>query len=416
MRWGSNVLYRSEVIAYQNRDRLPGEVLIQTPFSFYLVSGFFIFCLLLGFFLAIRAEYPRIESVRGMILPDRGLIAVTPSRAGRVISIHTRDGQAVESGQLLASIQVDESTKDGAYSADVLTAAAGAQKQSITSQIEAVEGSGRAKGQQLNAQAEGLVREIAQLQEQLTLQADLISSAQTELENARTMAKNGFASKAYLQTSMDTLTQRRLSASSVRQSIYTKQTELRAISTTIKQAESETAAQVASLLAAKAQIDQQVVGIELSGSYQIRAPVAGTIAHVSFKIGQPVSPLIPLITMVPTGSILRAEFNVPTSSIGFIGVGQRVRLALDSFPYQKFGTMEGTITNISSSAVSTTGGQGEINLAYPVIVGLRTQAFNVGSNRIPLLPGMTLGARIVTDRRTFFEWIFEPFYSVWKRD
>lgn len=408
--------FRPEVIAYKNRDRLAGEVLISTPSSFYLTTIFFTASLVVCAILAFNAEYPHIESLRGVILPDRGLINVAPSRAGTVTSVEVAEGAVVGPGELLASIKVDESTRDGASAADVVSAASGVQRKSISDQIGAIAVGGAAKVQQLKAQAAGIASEISQIKEQLSLLSELINSATMDFENARMIAKSGFASKQYVQSSMDTLTQRRLSASTLQQSLFSKQTEFRSLITAAKQAESETKAQVAGLNAATAQLDQQAVGIGLSGSYQIRSLVAGSVAHVSLKPGQQVSPQNSLMTIVPSGSTLRAEFNVPTSSIGFIRTGQKVRLAIDSFPYQKFGTMEGVITGIANSAVSAIGERGEVTLFYPVTIALRSQIFDVGGNRIPLKPGMTLGARVVTERRTFAEWFFEPYYAVSKRD
>jgi membrane fusion protein len=409
-------LFRPEVIAYRNRDRLAGEILITTPHSYYITTVFFATLLIVAGIIAFNAEYPHIESLRGVILPDRGIVSVTPSRAGTITSISVAEGAVVAPGQLLASIKVDESTQEGASAVDVISAASGIQRKSLSDQIGAIVVGGAAKVQQLKLHAAGIKIEIAQMREQLGLLSELIESAKVDLENARTIAKNGFASRQYVQSSMDTLTQRRLSVSTLQQSISSKEAELKSLLTAITQAEFETKAQVASLNAATAQLDQQAVGIGLSGAYQIRSVIAGSVAHVSSKPGQQIGLQHTLMTIVPSGSVLQAELAVPTSSIGFIRTGQTVRLAIDSFPYQKFGTMEGTVSSIANSAVSKTGERGEVNLFYPVTIALRSQFFNVSSNNIPLKPGMTLGARIVTERRTFFEWLFEPYYAVSKRD
>lgn len=409
-------LFRSEVLNYQSRERLPGEIIIRTPLSSYLTTSFFTFSLICGVTLGVTVEYPKIESVRGILLPDQGLLSVIASRAGTVTNIYVADGDRIDSGQLLALIKVDESTREGTSAAETLASAAVAQKENIVKQISAVELSRRAKDRQVKAQRAGLAREISQLKGQIVLQEELITSAKTDLKNADAMARDGFVSKVFVKTSVDALTQRRLASAALQQSVFEKQTQLASLDTTAEQIDSDAAAQIASLTASNAQIDQQAVQIGLSGSYQIRAPMAGTVSYVSQKIGQPIHAQNSLMNIVPSGSVLKAEFGVPTTSIGFIRVGQKVKLAIDAFPYQKFGTIEGAITKIADSALSTTGPQGEINVVYPVTIGLSSQVFVVGNTKIPLKPSMTLGARIVTERRTFFEWVFEPFFSVWKRD
>lgn len=409
-------LFRSEVAVHQGRDRLPGDVLIHTPSSFYLTTAFFTVCLVFGIALALTAEYPRIESLRGVILPDKGLVTIMPSRFGTISHLYVQDGAAVAAGQLLASIKVDESTRDGTSAVDELSAAARSQQDGINQQIDAVRLTGAARIRQMHSEADGARQEIGQMKDQLVLLRDLTSSARADFDSAQAITKSGFASKKYLQTSLDALTQRELAIVTLQQSLGAKQTQLATLGNAMAQAASETAAQVASLIANRAQLAQQSVGIGLSGAYQLRAPMGGSIAHVSLKTGQQVTTQTALMTIVPDGSSLRAEFNVPTASIGFIRVGQKVRLAIDAFPYQKFGTMAGSVDKIAESAVSLAGERGEVILAYPVVVTLASQSFRTASNEVRLKPGMTLGARVVTERRTFFEWMFEPAYSVWKRD
>lgn len=408
-------LFRPEVIAFRNRDRLAGEVLITTPSSFHLVTAFFVVLLGVGGAVAFNADFPHIESLHGAILPDKGMVNVAPSRAGTIAGIEVVEGSAVVTGQLLATIQVGESTLDGASAVDVIAAASAIQRKSLANQILATRSAGEAKRHQLGARSQGIAAEISQLKVQLVFSSELVESAKVDLENAKAIARTGFASKQYVQSRTDMLSERRLSESMLQQTLISKEHELHGVVTAATQTASETQALVASLDAAIAQLDQQAVGIGLSGSYQIRAPVAGIVSHVSVKPGQQVQPQDALMTIVPKGSTLRAELNAATSSIAFIRPGQKVRLALDSFPFQKFGTVEGVVTHIAASGVAKRGAHGEMSLHYPVIVALRAPFFLAGRD-VALKPGMTVSARIVTERRTLFEWLLKPYYSVSKRD
>jgi len=49
----------------------------------------------------------------------------------------------------------------------------------------------------------------------------------------------------------------------------------------------------------------------------------------------------PIITIVPDGTPLIVEAIALNQDIGFIQVGQKAELKLDTFPFQKYGTIEG---------------------------------------------------------------------------
>ena len=121
------------------------------------------------------------------------------------------------------------------------------------------------------------------------------------------------------------------------------------------------------------------------------------------------------MTIVPANSKLRAELAVPTSAVGFLRPGQDVRLAVDAIPYQRFGTVKGRIITVAGSPVSRQGPQGSVLAVYPVTVALtQTSVLAFGRQQV-LVSGMTLSARIVTEKQSLLEWLFEPLFAVRKR-
>jgi len=121
------------------------------------------------------------------------------------------------------------------------------------------------------------------------------------------------------------------------------------------------------------------------------------------------------MTIVPTGAKLGAELAVPSSSIGFVKQGQHVRLAIDAFHYQRFGTVSGKIHTVSASAINTQGPNGSTIAVYPVTVALDASSIVAYGRSEPLVSGMTLSARIITEKQSLLEWLFEPLFAVQRR-
>ena len=121
------------------------------------------------------------------------------------------------------------------------------------------------------------------------------------------------------------------------------------------------------------------------------------------------------MTIVPAGAKLRAELAVPSAAIGFVKQGQQVRLAIDAFPYQRFGTVTGKVQTVSASAVNAQGPNGTMIAVYPVTVVIDRPSIAAYGRTEPLVSGMTLTARIVTEKQSLLEWLFEPLFAVQRR-
>lgn len=90
---------------------------------------------------------------------------------------------------------------------------------------------------------------------------------------------------------------------------------------------------------------------ERKKNFILTAPVSGTVQQLQVHtIGEVVQPAVPLLTIVPEDTRLEVEAMVQNKDIGFIEMGQRVKVKIDSFPYTKFGMIEGTVRHISLDA------------------------------------------------------------------
>ncbi len=96
--------------------------------------------------------------------------------------------------------------------------------------------------------------------------------------------------------------------------------------------------------------------------------------------------------------LLLAETGLPR-----LAVGQRMRFFADAFPYQRYGTITGTLSWISPSAVSSRDGQQFVALGT-----LDRDAFQVGGQSEALRAGMRGEARIIVGTRTLIEYALEP--------
>ena len=407
-------LFRSEVLT-QKKDRLSGEVSIAVPLQWQVI-GYLIFgALLVAIAFLSLASYSRVETVTGAIVPDKGVAAIIPTRTGTITDVFVDDGDRVAKGATLVAIRAEEDSASGLSAAALTEQAIAQQDASLIAQLTASQRSAAAQQNQITVQASGLRSEIAQLESQIALQQTLVRSAQADLDRAQGVAERGFISKADLRAREDTLVSRQQQLSGLRQSLTSRRATLAELSNSAATITAQAESQAANIAASRAQVAQQAAGNASARSYGLSAPIAGTVTALTMRSGQHVNPQTQIMAVIPDGAKLRAELRVPSQAIGFVKAGQDVRLAVDAFPYQRFGTVEGTVTTVASSAISQALPNGSVVSVYPVIVELNKEQISAFGRNEPLVPGMSLTARIITEKQSLIEWLFEPLFAVQRR-
>jgi len=138
---------------------------------------------------------------------------------------------------------------------------------------------------------------------------------------------------------------------------------------------------------------------------EVRAPEDGIIGSVAVTtVGGSVKPGDPLAQLVPTDTNMLIEAKLAVADIASIAVGSKARVSLSAYESSIFGSVNAEVVTISPDAVMPENGA-----AY-YVVRMRTLdslVDNVGKE-LPIAPGMSAQARIITGQRTFLEYIFKP--------
>ena len=407
-------LFRKEVLEHR-AERLHGDISLAVPMSWHIIGFTILGALIAAFVFLALASYSRTETVSGSIVLDRGLAPIVPSRRGNVAELAVRDGQRVRAGDPLVRIRSEEDMVGGGTDARRLVAALEQQDERLASQSALTIDAASEEQGRLAAQLDGLRREIVSLDAQIDSQRRLIEVAAGEFEEMQGVAANGFISRRDLNQREAALIVRRQQLAQLDQSRAAKVAERAQLQRAIAQTGASARSQAAGVQSSRAALAQRRVEADSARGYVLTAPVDGIVTALTARLGQPADAQQPLMVVMPADARPRAELYVPTRAAGFLAPGQEVRLAIDAFPYQSFGTVEARIVRISSVAIPRAGPDGATVPVYLVTAELAEPAVRAFGRRQPLLPGMTLSARIVTERQSLLRWLFEPLFAVGRR-
>jgi membrane fusion protein len=112
---------------------------------------------------------------------------------------------------------------------------------------------------------------------------------------------------------------------------------------------------------------------------------------------------------------------VPARAIGKVRLGQNVSIRYDAFPYQRYGTFKGHVTNVANTMtlpqeVDRVSPLKLTEPAYMVDVAIERQRIAMANGRWgSLRPDMLLSASVEVDRSPLLSWVGESVFGVAQR-
>ncbi len=410
-------LFRREAVAHATR-RLDGQVVLASPLSVSTL-GLLLAAVIFGATVfAALGTYSRKATVPGYLIPDQGMVRAAAPASATLQSLMVQEGDIVSAGDRIAVLSLSTETAAGNVG-DVIS-------QGLTSETNAARAKAESRLAQLEVEREQAKIRLSKSQaehDQITAQAALqeqrLQIARDEFERAVVIAKKGYLARREVEARRLTvlgaeqeLANHRRELASTESAIADIKARLASIPLEIDAAHSEAST-------AEATLNQRRAEAEARRLQFVTAPVSGRIAALPVTTGQAISAGSTIAVVVPVGGKLEAELLAPSRAIGFVQPGQDVEVSLEAFPYQRFGTVHGTVRSVSTTVISPAevGFQG-LRVEEPVFrirVSLARETIMAYGQAIPMQPGMTASAQIVFDRRSLLEWLFDPIYAVGRR-
>ncbi len=384
------------------------------PLSWHLLGGFLIACAAIVVLFLATAEYARKETAPGAIVVAGGTVRMVPWRNGILTTVTVQDGDRVTAGQPLFTIASRQGLEAGGTLDDAILASLETQVEVLKEQIRADPARTDNEIRRLDAAIGAVAAEREALVVQRRLMAERIQVTEDRRDAVARLSEQGHATRAALQEQDDALLSRRQSLAEIDRELAEAdkdlgRTELEREQLPVRQVE-----RLAQLRLNLADRERQRAEALAQRAQVFTAPITGRVTALQAAPGQTVDSGKPLLTLVPDNADRHAELFVPSRSIGFVTVGQRVRLMVDAFPYQRFGTIGGSVATVSQAVLSPHEVIGKTTLsepAYRVTARLDRQAIDAFGRQVALQPDMTLKADIVLEGRSLAAWLFEPLIS-----
>lgn len=154
---------------------------------------------------------------------------------------------------------------------------------------------------------------------------------------------------------------------------------------------------------------------------ELRAPQRGVVKELgTHTIGAVVSPGTVLMSIVPIDEPLLAEVWVRHEDAGFVHTGQKARLKIAAYPFQKYGMLDGEVSRLGAdasnevpTATAPSPPTGSSTSAYKALVHLDRQQLEWDDHSLELSAGMQVIADLHQGRRTVLDYLLSPVQKAW---
>lgn len=379
-------------------------------------------------------EVSEVTITQGKVVPIGYIHNIQHLEGGIVNNIHVIDGDRVEAGDLLISFAppatesdfdqlvirkvfvdldlarlsalrdgTDFQVPDGLDDYPLLAAkereATETQRSSYRSELDVIDARIEQRSSELRRQSNKVLvleEEVALLKKQVDIRSELAKKNAISQSDLLSVKSQHAALVTDLREAQDNVVvasvaleeERKRSTEALAR--HRKEIEVEAAIAQTQLAEVE-----AALIKAKDKVDR----------LKVYAPVSGIVQGLAFTtINAVVRPGDVIMQVVPVDDEMIVESRLMPDEVGYITPGQVAEVKIDSYDATRFGTIKGTVTQISPSTYLDE----EANPYYKVKVSLEKAYMGRQKGEMDVIPGMTVQADIITGSKSIMEYLMKP--------
>lgn len=389
--------------------------------------------------LIIWATYARMDIVitaTGTIIPSGKAKVIQPFTPGVITAIHIHDGQRVQAGERLITIDDSENLAEiGSLSQElervdltIMRLKALLQNEPTLFNPNSIANRERAEVEKwlLNQSLDSRKERVAALDAEIRrADAELaaVRSEAARLHEARPLSSQLYEKKKALARqqliSEVELIQARMDMNEIDHSLATiihrqRETEEKLTkaklekSSDTKKYRQDLLDQLSAAWSEKENLKlQHEKAMRRQDHFELTAPVSGIVQQLSVNtIGGVVTSAQPLMVIVPEGSGLEVDARVLDRDVGFIARGQEVSVKVAAYSYIRYGALAGRIEWIGGDAVVDEA----LGPYYPARISIDEYELPniVNGKKGVITPGMTVSTDIKVGKRRVIEYFLGP--------
>jgi hemolysin D len=405
------------------------------PVSAHAVLYVIVTLLALAMLWAVFGTLDRIVVAQGKIATRTPMIVMQPFTTSRITQLHVKPGDHVRKGQVLVSFDpafaladqaaLEQKVRGRTAEIDrIMAEMAGAS----TFPVAAKDGVER------NTQAQIFAQEMAQFSSEMAVRDSRVGAIETQLRavnanmpglrNQLAIAKKVTGIQTYLLSQKAAAELDLMRAQNSEIDAETRLRDAQADSQKYSQQRAEVEAERRTyrdkwrsdhnqqLLQARQDLAEASEALNkarrMKDYTKLISPVSATVLEIADRsVGSVLREAETLVTLVPDAADLYVEASVPSRDVGYLKVGNLVRVKLETYPFQRYGTVDGVLDVISADSIPLKQDE-KSQFFYRAQIRPTSPPNELVRRGIHLRPGLVVTAEIKTGKRSIASYILDP--------
>ncbi|MGK7889124.1 MAG: HlyD family type I secretion periplasmic adaptor subunit [Leptolyngbyaceae cyanobacterium] len=386
------------------------------------------------------AYFSKIDEVAvtsGELIPTAQVRPVRALEGGVIRQILVEEGQDVTAGQVL--LVQDPSLNDAEI--DRLQVATNLIRQDVNRLNAELNGTGNtgivlqdqlisarlqefatsqaaaaAEVERLAAAEEEAKAQLERIQANLPNARELLANAQDREESLRSLIDGAIPRFDYL-TARDQVTEAQDRVTSLERDVDVQQQAIlqaeQAYQAAVQERDRLISARQSEILTQLTQRQEELANVQgqlnqasiRAESQTITAPIAGKIYNIQATLAEKtIEPGEEILSILPSDRELVLEVKILNRDIGYIRPNMTAKVKIATFPFQEFGTINGTVVHISPNATIDE----NLGPVFTARIRLAQTTMPLRGEIVELVPGMAATGDIVTRQKSVLTFITEP--------
>lgn len=392
---------------------------------------------------ATLSKIDQIVIAQGRLVTTAQTIIIQPLETGVIREIHVRVGQQVKKGEAIATLDPTFSVADVAQIKQ--------RRDSLSAEIARLEAESKERGYAAPRGDSDAAMQADMFEKRAAEYVSRVNGLKADIARMDADLKGTTRSREVLKQRLDSVSQiekmkddlkdrqfvspmsvlesreRRLEVETAYEDAANKAQQLKeqlaqsrhALETFVKQWRQKVLEDLLKAQRERDGLQEQLTKAERRNALvRLIAPVDATVLEINRRsVGSVVKEAEALATLVPANSPIEAEIQIPAEDVGFVRRDDPVRIKIDAFPFQKHGTIPGTLTVIGADSfladqqAATQGqnaGRASSRAFYPARVAKLENTLIKVPPDTHLTPGMTLIAEVKIGERSVISYFVYP--------
>ncbi|HFT1683956.1 HlyD family secretion protein [Providencia stuartii] len=416
-----NGIFREEALEYK-KSRWTGKALIisKIPLLFYIIISVFFISIALFMFLFL--DITRKETVIGEVISKKQPVNISVTQQSIVIKKFVNVGDYVKKGQKIYQLDISKVTKNGNLGVNTVN--------SINYQVEKIDDIIKKTIDSKEMTKNNIETQINLYKKSNIQNKDMelailksLNEAKLSLDNYRIYLKKGMINKEQLTNQSNIFYQQQVAYQGIRNQINQDSLMISNLENDLKIKMADFDTQIYKYESQKIDLQKQLSEANANNTLFILSPIDGFIDTLNVNEGQLIDPGENIIKIIRSDeSGYQLILWVPSSSVPYLNVKDKIKIRYDSFPYQKFGQFSGSISMISKLPISKNEmllySSSPVNLQssfntsfYKVIVELDNQSIKYKNKTLYLSNGLKAEAILFLEKRPLYQWVTSSYYD-----